>query len=195
MSLDSIVNSGNLSKRRSLFSVYQGEGKSHHIDHEIWVCRECMLSHSMASHIVYISGLKPDFAPQELLYSLDFGVNTEEIIRHVEAHGNGTVFLVFADDSSADRCIQRYHGKLLLDSNIQVSRPTPTLLEQLRKMNPGIIKNKLQLQIQKNEPADDATAVSAVFKAIFHLSGSQRELLRKVLEPQSTATPPDPWYG
>ena len=34
-----------------------------------------MPCHSMASPIVYISGLKPDFDPQELLYSLDLGVN------------------------------------------------------------------------------------------------------------------------
>ena len=152
-------------------------------------------SHSMASHIVHISGLKPDFDPQELLYSLDLGVNIEEVIRHVEAHGNGAVFLVFADDRSADRCIQRYHGKVLLDSSIQVSRPTPALLEQLRKMNPSIVEHQPQLQMQKNEPVDDATAVSAVLKAISHLSGSQRELLRKALEPQSTSTPVDPGLG
>ena len=152
-------------------------------------------THSMASHIVNISGLKPDFDPQELLYSLDLGINIEEVIRHVEAHGNGAVFLVFADDRSADRCIQRYHGKVLLDSSIQVSRPTPALLEQLRKMNPSIVEHQPQLQMQKNEPVDDATAVSAVLKAISHLSRSQPKLLRKALEPQSKSTPVDPGLG
>ena len=63
----------------------------------------------------------------------------------------------------------RYHRKVLLDSSIRVSRSTPALLEQLRKMNPGVIENQLHLQIQKNEPADDATALS-------------EELLRKAFE-------------
>ena len=117
----------------------------------------------MVSPIVYISELKPDFDPKELLYSLDLGVNIMEVICHMEAHENGAIFRVFADDWSADRCIQRCHGTVWLNSNFQVSRSTLTLLEQLRKMNPSIIENQT-LQIQKKEPADDTTVVSAIKK-------------------------------
>ena len=106
LSLDNIVAVAIGDRCPSFSSALWGEGKSTILISEIWVCGECMPNHSMASHIVYISGLKPDFDPQELLYSLDLGVNIEEVIRHVEAHGNGTVFLAFVDDRSADRCIQ-----------------------------------------------------------------------------------------
>ena len=97
--MDSIVAIGLKGGRCLSFSpTYRGEVKLTVFISEIRVCGECMPGHSMASHIVYISELKPDFDPQELLYSLDLGVNIEEVIRRVEAHGNGAVFLVFVDN-------------------------------------------------------------------------------------------------
>ena len=44
----------------------------------------------MSSCLVYISGLKPNFDPKELVYSLDLGGNIEEIVRHVQPSGTGT---------------------------------------------------------------------------------------------------------
>ena len=83
----------------------------------------------------------------------------------------------------------------LISRNNQVSRLTPNLLEQLRKMNPNISKTQPLFQIQKNKPADDATAMSVALKEISHLSGSQWELLRKALELQYMTASADSGLG
>ena len=107
-----------------------------------------MSSSWMATPIAYVSGLRPDFDPHELLTSLDLGANIDEIVSHVEAHGQGAVFIVFKDDRFVDLCILKYNGSTMLGSLLQVSRPTTALMEQLRRLNPTILKTKQEQTLQ-----------------------------------------------
>ena len=96
----------------------------------------------------------------------------------MQPSGTGTVVILVADDRFVDICIRRYHGKNILDSVIQVSRPPPPVLDQLRKEVPGLFGTEPSVEVQKAEPAADTAALNAVLKAISNLSVSQQDALR-----------------
>lgn len=145
----------------------------------------------MATHVVYLTGLKPDLDQHELLTALELGANMDEIVSHVEAHGKGAAFIVFTDDRFVDSCILKYHGSTMWGNLIQVSRPTAALVEQLRRQKPTIFETQTNPMPQREQTTDDSTAVKAVLDAISSLSTTQQDILRKVLAQPTTTVDED----
>ena len=137
----------------------------------------------MATNIAYLSGLRPGYDPHELLAFLELGAKTDDIVSHVQAHNKGAVFLVFREDHFVDTCILKYNGSTIWGNLITVSRPTPSLTEQLRRLNPSIFETQLESTQQQTRNTDDSTAVKAVLEAIANLSLAQKDLLNKALAP------------